>query len=183
MQAAERIMADEGYSHLSVDRLVTEIGTTRPTFYRRYPNLAHLVLDVMRSRYPVGEYQTSGDLREDLLRFQRDEITVFSAPLFRNNLAGLMEPLRLDAETRDLFTEYFTVPRRARLEAILAAAVGREEIVRDAVPVDTVRDLLMGPILARLVLPLGAPIDDALARNTVLAVCELLEAPREADRG
>ena len=175
MQAAERIMADEGYSHLSVDRLVTEIGTTRPTFYRRYSNLAHLVLDVLNNHYTRPTYQTTGSLHGDLLRFQRDEITALSSPLFRHNLAGLMEPLRLDPTVRELFSEYFTVPRRMRLAAILDAAAERGELEGGSVvPVETVRDLLMGPVLARLVLPLESPIDDALARSTVQAVCELL---------
>ncbi len=181
MQAAERIMADEGYSHLSVDRLVTEIGTTRPTFYRRYANLAHLVLDVLNSHYTRPAYQTTGSLRGDLLRFQRDEITALSSPLFRHNLAGLMEPLRLDPAVRELFAEYFTVPRRTRLEAILEAAAERDEIEAGAVPVETVRDLLMGPVLARLMLPLDSPVDDALARSTVQAVCELLGAGAEGE--
>ena len=67
LQAAERVMANEGYAALTIDSLVSEVNTTRPTFYRRFPNIAHLALEVIRIRFGTGASIDSGSLHDDIL--------------------------------------------------------------------------------------------------------------------
>lgn len=161
-------MEAEGFSKLSVDRLVTDIGTTRPTFYRRYPSIAHLVFDVVRTRFGTGGTVDSGALRTDLLGLQRERVAMYSSALVRNNLPGLLESLRTDAEVRDLYEKNFVRPRRDNVARLIAAAVERGELSPHAVDDSELAcDLLVGPILARTVLPVGSPLDDRLARDTV----------------
>lgn len=168
LRAAERIMESDGFSKLTVDRLVTEVKTTRPTFYRRYPSIAHVAFDVIRMRFGTGTRVGTGTLRGDLLRLQREDIAMFSSPLVRNNLPGLLESVRTDADVRDLYRDNFILPRRANVGEVIAAASERGEIA-PATPhaVELVCDTLLGPVLARAVLPVGQPLDDHLARETV----------------
>jgi len=160
-------MEADGFSHLTVDGLVTEVGTSRPTFYRRYPSIAHLAFDVIRMRFSAGTPTNTGSLRGDILKLQREEVAMFSTPLLRNNLTGLLEVVRNDAAVRTLYLDNFILPRRAIVGQVLAAAVERGELPSaEAYDVELVCDMLLGPVLARAVLPLDLPISDELAVET-----------------
>lgn len=174
LQAAERVMVSDGYSALTVDALAAEVGTTRPTFYRRFPGVAHLALAVVKNRFGTGAPVDTGSLAEDLLVVQREEIAMFAAPLLRKNLPGLLDAARTNSALGELYETEFVHPRRANVGRMLDAAVARGEIDGDSVDVDYVCDLLLGPILVRALLPVGAPLDDRLARQTVDTVMQAL---------
>lgn len=176
LQAAERVMVDEGYSALTIDALAAEVGTTRPTFYRRFPSIAHLALEVIKNRYGTGSPVDTGSLYDDLLTVQREEVAMFAGPILRKNLPGLLEAARNDTALGALYYTGFVGPRRANIARILDAASGRSEIAADAIDVDYICDLLLGPILSRSLLPVAAPLDDRLARQSVETVMIMIGA-------
>ncbi len=167
LQAAERLMTESGFSALTVDRLTTEIGTTRPAFYRRFPSVAHLALEVVRNRFGTGDPVNTDSLANDLLTLQRNEVAMFANPLLRNSFFGFLEAARTDAHLLDAYQQEFVGPRRANVRRVLTAAEERGEISLVGVDVGYIMDLLVGPILARAFLPSGALLDDTLARETV----------------
>ncbi|MEH3088157.1 MAG: TetR/AcrR family transcriptional regulator [Microbacterium arborescens] len=164
--AAERVMITRGFSALTVDGLVTEVGTTRPTFYRRFPSVAHIALAVVKLRFGTGSTPRTGSLAADLRAMQREEVAMFAEPLMRNNVVGLLEAARTAPDLLSLYAEEFIGPRRARVADVLDAAAERGELDASDIDVNEVCDLLLGPILARALLPLGAPLDDRLADLT-----------------
>jgi AcrR family transcriptional regulator len=168
--AAERIMLTQGFSSLTVDALVTEVGTTRPTFYRRFSNTAHVALTVVRNTFGTGSTVDTGSLHDDLLTLQKEEVVMFSSPLLRNNLSGLLEAARSDDELLAAYGSEFIGPRRANVARVIAAAIDRGEVAADHVDIDFVCDLLLGPILARALMPSGAALDARLAEQTTKAV-------------
>ncbi|PSS44933.1 hypothetical protein C6401_06780 [Arthrobacter woluwensis] len=165
-KAAERIMQSSGYSSLTVDGLVAEVGTTRPTFYRRYRNVGHLAFDVIQHRFGVNEIEDTGALSSDLLRLQRQEVAMFASPLLRNNLPGLLETIRVDESIRVLYLTQFIAPRRANVQAVLNRAVTRGEVKAEQIDLDWICDLLLSPLLTKALLPVGAGLTDELARRT-----------------
>ncbi|MGO4453565.1 TetR/AcrR family transcriptional regulator C-terminal ligand-binding domain-containing protein [Arthrobacter sp. RAF14] len=165
-QAAERIMRNSGYSSLTVDGLVAEVGTTRPTFYRRYRNVGHLAFEVIQHRFGVNEIEDTGALSTDLLRLQRQEVAMFADPLLRNNLPGLLETIRIDESILDLYLTQFIAPRRANVQAVLDRAVARGEVEAAQIDLDWICDLLLSPLLTKALLPVGAGLTDELARRT-----------------
>ncbi|MFK0071930.1 TetR/AcrR family transcriptional regulator [Arthrobacter woluwensis] len=165
-KAAERIMQSSGYSSLTVDGLVAEVGTTRPTFYRRYRNVGHLAFDVIQHRFGVNEIEDTGALSSDLLRLQRQEVAMFASPLLRNNLPGLLETIRVDESVRVLYLTQFIAPRRANVQAVLNRAVVRGEVRAEQIDLDWICDLLLSPLLTKALLPVGAGLTDELARRT-----------------
>ncbi|PPG52501.1 hypothetical protein C5C24_04665 [Rathayibacter sp. AY2B3] len=167
LQAAERVMVNDGYSALTIDALAAEVGTTRPTFYRRFPSIAHLALAVIKSRFGTGAPVDTGSLYDDLLIVQREEIAMLAAPLLRKNLAGLLDATRADEDLSAAYEAEFVRPRRANVARIIDAAGRRNEIGVETVDIEYLCDLLLGPILSRALLPVGAPLDDRLARQTV----------------
>ncbi len=168
-------MVQQGYSALTIDSLVTSVGTTRPTFYRRFPNIAHLALTVVKNAFGTGTPVDTGSLREDLFTLQLEEVAMFSSPLMRNNLSGLLEAARTDHDLLVLYGAEFIGPRRSNVDRVVAAAVERGEISAD-VDIDFVCDLLLGPILARALMPSGAALDETLARQTTEAALRALNA-------
>jgi AcrR family transcriptional regulator len=175
-KSAERAMVAVGYSEMSVDGLVTEAGTTRPAFYRRYPSLGHLVFEIIRDQFGQGQPIDSGSLRDDLLSLQRADITMFSSPLIRKNLPGLLEAMSINESIGKLYYEEFVAPRRANVARILDLAAQRGEVERSRIDVDLVCDVLVGPILSRVLLPIHVGLDDRLARDLVEVVLERLQA-------
>ena len=168
-------MVTEGYSSLTVEALCAEIGSTRPAFYRRYTNLAHLAFDVIRRHFGAEPPLETGSLEGDLLALQLAEVAMFADPLMSKNLPGLLESVRADPALSETYSSQFILPRRARVGVLLDAAVARGEIPGyDDVPF--ICDMLVGPILARSLLPGSGPVDDALAHSTTRAVLSLLGA-------
>lgn len=159
-------MQSSGYSSLTVDGLVAEVGTTRPTFYRRYRNVGHLAFDVIQHRFGVNEIEDTGALSSDLLRLQRQEVAMFASPLLRNNLPGLLETIRVDESIRVLYLTQFIAPRRANVQAVLNRAVTRGEVKAEQIDLDWICDLLLSPLLTKALLPVGAGLTDELARRT-----------------
>lgn len=175
LKAAEKIMVEQGYSALTVDGLVTAVGTTRPTFYRRFPNIAHVALSVVKNAFGTGTAVDTGSLREDLYTLQREEVAMFSSPLMRNNLGGLLEAARADQDLLVLYGTEFIGPRRSNVDRVVGAAVERGEISAEF-DIDFVCDLLLGPVLARALMPSGAALDETLARQTTEAALRSLNA-------
>ncbi len=169
-------MLVSGFSKLTVDGLVNEVGTTRPAFYRRYRTIAHLAFEVIWNRFGTEASVNTGSLSGDLLKLQRDEVAMFSDPLLRNNLLGLLESVRTDLEVQSLYLEQFIKPRRANVERVVTAAVARGELSNVPSNLGFVCDLLLGPILARAVLPLPGELDDELAQETASAGLRALES-------
>ena len=169
-------MLSSGFSKLTIDGLVTEIGTTRPAFYRRYRTLAHLAFDVIRNRFGTEDAVNTGSLASDLLQLQRNEVAMFADPLLRNNLPGLLESLRTDPELEALYIDRFIAPRRAHVASVIAAAADRGEIPQEASDPGFICDLLLGPILARAIAPVLGDLDDELARQTVVVAMRALTA-------
>ncbi|MBO9706225.1 MAG: TetR/AcrR family transcriptional regulator C-terminal ligand-binding domain-containing protein [Arthrobacter sp.] len=170
-------MRSSGYSSLTVDGLVAEVGTTRPTFYRRYRNVGHLAFDVIQHRFGVNEIDDTGALGTDLLRLQRQEVAMFADPLLRNNLPGLLETIRIDESIRVLYLTQFIAPRRGNVQAVLNRAVVRGELEAEQIDLDWICDLLLSPLLTKALLPVGAGLTDELARRTAeLAFQQLTQA-------
>jgi AcrR family transcriptional regulator len=176
LQAAERTMVSEGFEALTVDRLVTEVGTTRPTFYRRFPSTAALAFEVIWRRFGTGSPVDTGSLSDDLLTLQREDIAMFSTPLMQRNLPGLVRLVRSDPEIRSRYRSDFIEPRRANVRDLIRSAADRGEIPSADVDFELVCDLLIGPLLARTLLPLEGALDDRLARMTVQTVMMQLGA-------
>lgn len=174
LQAAERAMVAEGFSALTVDRLVKEVGTTRPAFYRRYDGLPYLIFDVLKRKFNSEDFATSGSLRTDFLKLQREEVAMFSGPLLRNSLPGLLETVRTNPEIAELYQKQFIEPRRIHVRQAIDAAVDRGEIPKPKASLGFICDLLLGPVMARALLPGIGPLDDQLARDTAqVALSEL----------
>lgn len=168
-------MEERGFSELSVDSITSAANTTAPAFYRRYANLAELAVTVITERFGDVRIGDSGDLEADLLVFQQHEVEVYNSPLVRHNLPALFDMARTHEAIRDFTVNKLVQPRRDRLKELFAAARDRGDIGSEGDD-DYACDVLTGPLLSRLLLPLGLPVDDAFVRRTVASAVGELRA-------
>ncbi|WP_417235617.1 TetR/AcrR family transcriptional regulator [Arthrobacter sp.] len=175
--AAERAVEAEGFSALTVDSLVKQVGANRPAFYRRFRSLPELVFEIIRRHFGHDAPPQTGSLASDLLTLQRDDVQMLGSDLMRRNLPGLFEAMRVDPTIAELYHTHFISPRREHVGAVIQAAVNRKEISPPTADLEYICDLLFGPLLARLLLPAGQPLDDDLAQATVATALRELHGP------
>jgi AcrR family transcriptional regulator len=184
LDAAERRMEAGGFETLTVDGLVADAGTTRQTFYRRYASIAELALEVLITRFGGQEEVDTGSLEHDLLTLQRLDVTMLSSALGRNSLAGIFEEIRTDPVVRTAYLERVIAPRRENVHAVLDRAVARGEIGSTTeADAEYICDLLIGPLLARTLLPVALPLDEEFVHRTVGTVLRELGVKATGDSG
>lgn len=163
-------METDGFAALSVNGLVAEIGTTRPAFYRRFGSVGLLAFEVIQKRFGGGAAVDTGSLESDLLKLQRDDVAMMTSALIQRNLPGLLQVIQTDELIRGMYLDKFITPRRTNVERVLSSARERGERIKKDADSEYICDLLFGPILSRVLLPMGLAINDELARMTVQTV-------------
>lgn len=177
-QAAERRMEADGFGSLTVDGLVKEVGTTRQAFYRRYSRVSVLALEVILTRFGESNPVDTGSLEADLLKLQRDDVSMMTTSLVRKNLPGMFEDIRTIPEVCAIYFERLILPRRQNVGRVIDNAAARGEVNPPHVDAEYICDLMFGAILSRLLLPTGLPVDDHFARETVATAVHILTCPQ-----
>jgi AcrR family transcriptional regulator len=129
LEAALRLLAEEGYAHMSLDDVATAAHTMRATIYLRYASKAALVADaIIHARGESGLPQSSNDLRQDLVtqlqHFRASMDTPYSLAIIGSALAEEHATPELLATLR----EHIIRSRREMLHTILYKAQTRNEL-------------------------------------------------------
>lgn len=132
LDAAYRLMAQQGYVRMSMDAVAAEAGVTKPTIYRRWPAKIELAMAALVAACDPSRPAITGDTRTDLIA----ELEHFRRAISRpHGMALLGTVLAEEHETPELlaaFREYLVAPRRQALRAILDRAAARGELAADA---------------------------------------------------
>lgn len=179
LDTALRMLAEEGYSRMSLDAVAVEAGVSKPTIYRRWASKADLATAAVRTMQlaepPVDTGSASGDLVGVLENFCRS--------LMRPNGMSLIGTvLAEEAHTPELlalFRERLVAPRRTMLRAILERARDRGELRPDA-DIDCAVSALVGAFYGRYLA--SSRIPHSFARNLVEIVWRGVAAPKAAIR-
>ncbi|MGP5220442.1 TetR/AcrR family transcriptional regulator [Arthrobacter rhombi] len=175
LRSAEEIILERGYHSLSIGAIASRAGTTRPSFYRRFDGIPHLMMALLLDRFGMDLDLgiDSGNVAEDLGQIQREQVALFSSPLAQHGLAGFLDALQSDADLRTVFLQEFLGPRRAAVAMIIRRAAARGEIDPDP-DVEWACDLLTGPLLLRAVMPGLQELDETLISQTVSSTLSTL---------
>ena len=167
LDAALRLMAEQGFVRMSMDAVAAEAGVTRPTIYRRWPTKIELAMAALVAYCDVTLPAVVGDTRTDLIA----EMEHFRHALLRpNGMSLLGTVLAEEQETPELlaaFRQYLVAPRRQRLTAILAAAQTRGEL-RAGADLGLAVNLLVGALYAQYLA--ATPFADDWSTRVVDAV-------------
>lgn len=165
-----RLLAEQGYTAMSVEGVAAAAGVSKATIYRRYRDKRELVaaaLSLLRQEAPA--LTDTGDVQQDLLNAITDTLRYF------RNLNGfaiigtLLTQARQNPEFLGLFREHVILPRRAAIKELLERRIQRGQL-RDDLDLEATVDCIAGPVFARYLS--GLPMDEHWLQWVVRIVLE-----------
>lgn len=129
MQAAAKILDEEGYAKLTIERIAKLSGAGKPTIYRWWPNKTAILIELF-SR------DTTRQLIIDDLGSTEKELSIWFHTVwhFWNDSFGgeafrsIMAEIQSDPKALEFFRENFLIPRRKLIRVILERAQARGEL-------------------------------------------------------
>lgn len=143
-------MKSKGLSHLTLEAVAVRAGVGRPTVYRRYRNKEELVRAVLMAKVPSLSIQKTDDPVEDLISMA----VTFAHDLDKSGLLSVVISAHAEARHNPVMAEVlktdYLLPRNTSIVKSIQRALSSDDLV----PVDpeTVRDLLFGPLIYRLLI-------------------------------
>lgn len=124
--ATLRLLAEEGYAQLTVERIAARAGVGKASLYRRWPDKVSVVLEAVSRNPERPAVPDTGSLRGDALTYLQalvryrtlhfDAISAISGEALSNERFG------------DAFRAGMTEPVMAGMDTILQRAIARGEI-------------------------------------------------------
>lgn len=175
--AALQSLAEAGFSSLTFHGVATRAGISTETLDRYWSSKVDLVADALASVGVERELPDTGSFRGDASIYVREAAADLTDPRLGPVIGGLIGEAAKNPDLADAFRERMVRPGRAALEELIARADRRGEL-RDGVDRELLVDLLVGPLVYRVVVT-GEPVGVLVAEDlldVVLAGC-LVDGP------
>src|ERR1700760_1389110 len=168
LAATADLLVEIGYANLTMAAVAHRAGTTKTALYRRWSSKAELVHEAAFPIAPTGLAAPEGDIVGDVRAMIAAARDVFTSPVVRAALPGLIADMAADADLNarvmSRFGDLFGVVRE-RLEH----AVARGEVHADVNP-ERLIEIIGGATLLRMLLVPNRPLDDAWVDQTTAIV-------------
>ena len=144
LNAAIRLIVEDGYPALTMDRIAERASVSKASLYRRWPNKASLVVDAIEAfaRYQIPLPDT-GRLRDDVVEFLRTFVRSRTADM--ETYGALSTALTADPELKKRCRNTLLVNFSTSFRTIVTRAVDRGEL-----PLDTDLELFADIVPALL---------------------------------
>jgi len=93
-----RVLAEDGFRNLSVNRICKDAKITRPTFYRRWDSPQAIIAEAFNERFENASLEDSGDVRVDLKTFAIKMRDRYLDPVIGSCLPAISEVSRSHPE-------------------------------------------------------------------------------------
>ncbi len=143
LDATLDLLAEVGFSSLTVEGVATRAGVGKATIYRRWPSKLPLVIEAF-GQLPGFDDVDTGRLADDLKKMLRGYLQVFNSTALSLVLPSLAGERRHNPELWQLF-EPVGKERRQPLIRAFERAVDRGELAPD-LDLELAADLVVGPI-------------------------------------
>ena len=147
LDATLALLAEVGFSALTVEGVAGRAGVGKATIYRRWPSKLPLVIEAFGG-LPSFEDADTGSLASDLKAMLRAYLELFNKTPLAAVLPALASERAHDPALAQLFDPVLR-QRRSPLSRALERAVARGEVPAD-LDIDLAADLIVGPIAVRL---------------------------------
>jgi AcrR family transcriptional regulator len=168
LSATAELLVQIGYTNLSLAAVAERAGTTKSALYRRWSSKAELVHEAAFPVAPTALEAPAGDIAADVRMMIRATGDVFTTPVVRAALPGLVADMAADpalnVRVMSRFTGLF-----AQVRLRLAAAVDRGEAHPDVDP-DRLIELIGGATMLRMLLRPDEDLDDVWVDQTTAIV-------------
>ncbi|ANE81657.1 TetR family transcriptional regulator [Mycobacterium adipatum] len=168
LTATSDLLVQIGYSNLTMAAVAERAGTTKTALYRRWSSKAELVHEAAFPTAPTALGTPEGDIAGDVREMIAAAGAVFTSPVVRAALPGVIADMAADPDLNDRvmgrFTGLFEVVRLR-----LQRAVERGEVHPEVDP-DRLIELIGGATLLRMLLTPGQDLDDQWVDQTTAIV-------------
>ncbi len=168
LRATADLLVEIGYSNLTMAAVAERAGTTKTALYRRWSSKTELVHEAAFPAAPTAIETPPGDITADIRAMIDAARVVFTSPLVRAALPGLIADMTADTElnarVRERFTDAFVAVRKR-----LADAVERGEVHADVDP-DRLVEVIGGATLLRILLQPDEPLGEDWVDQTAAIV-------------
>ncbi|CAK7285965.1 TetR/AcrR family transcriptional regulator [Streptomyces misionensis] len=177
-------LAAAGWRRLAMDAVARRAGVGKAALYRRWESKEAMLVDLVARlvRREVPEVPDTGTLAGDVRGFLDLTVAQTADPrVVRIAVDLLGESVRNPALAESLRLAVLA-PRREAAATMLRRAMGRGELPAGLDP-ELGTDLLISPLLLRLLLPGAPPVDDVYldTLTTVIVAGLTAAAPKDAD--
>ena len=155
LQATLALLAETGYRALTMERVRERSGVGKATLYRRYSSKEELVAAaIVHLNAEVPMPADTGSLAGDFAATARAILAgaKHSGALYL--MPRLLSEVIDDPEMHALFSKHLVEPRRRIVRAIVERGRARGE-VRDDIDTELAIDLMVGPIIYRVIMAGG----------------------------
>ena len=174
LEATADLLVEIGYSNLTMAAVAEQAGTTKTALYRRWSSKAELVHEAAFPTTPTALTTPEGDIGSDIRAMIAAARDVFTSPVVRAALPGLVADMAADADLNarvmSRFTGLFGVVRER-----LVHAVERGEVHADVDP-DRLIEVIGGATLLRMLLLPDEELDDTWVDQTSAIVIHGVKA-------
>jgi AcrR family transcriptional regulator len=172
--ATADLLVEIGYANVTMAAVAERAGTTKTALYRRWSSKAELVHEAAFPTAPTALTAPEGDIAGDVRSMIAATRDVFSTPVVRAALPGLIADMAADADLNarvmSRFTALFDLVRDRLLHA-----VQRGQVHPDVDP-DRLIEIIGGATLLRLLLAPGRELDEAWVDQTTAIVTHGVQA-------
>ncbi|MGE3841230.1 MAG: TetR-like C-terminal domain-containing protein, partial [Vicinamibacterales bacterium] len=138
-----------GPSAVTVEAVATRSGVGKPTIYRTWPNAQAVVMAALMEAEPVQASTRKPGSAIAAIRTQLRQIAETFASRTGRNVTMMLAAAEPDTELAKAFRHHFILARREEGRSLLLAAL-RAGDLRSDIDVNTLLDLLYGPIFFRI---------------------------------
>ncbi len=128
LDAVRAIVADVGYSKLTIDAVAERAGVSRTLVYRWWASKAELVQEALFPFLIGRPTPDTGTLEGDLRVLVQYQVESFSRPEMMRGLPGLVADLEADPALRERAEQEFAAPASERWIAVFRRAAERGEV-------------------------------------------------------
>ena len=172
--ATADLLVEIGYANLTMAAVAERAGTTKTALYRRWSSKAELAHEAAFPVAPTALTTPEGDIVGDVRAMVAAARDVFTSPVVRAALPGLIADMAADADLNARvmarFGDLFGVVRER-----LVHAVSRGEVHADVDP-ERLIEIIGGATLLRLLLDPGGQLDDAWVEQTAAIISHGVKA-------
>lgn len=164
LSATLELLAEEGWSGLTIEGIARRAGVGKTTIYRRWDSLEEVLTAAVQGVVSEIVIPDAGSIRSDLLELMHRAVEVYRGEPGRM-MPGLVSAMARHPAVAAAVRRGFLADRREALKAVLDRGIERKELRAD-VDRELLLDFLGGPLFYRLLVT-GGTIDEQLARGTV----------------
>ncbi len=163
--ATTELLHEVGLRAMTTEQIARRSGVGKATIYKWWPNKYAVAVEAFLAEITAeAPDPDTGSAPEDLRRVLSGLIHFYTGASGRV-FAQLIGEGQYDPRIREELRDHLVAPRRALMRTVWNRGVRRGQLRADADP-DTMIDLLIGPVLYRLLLG-TAPLDDTTAAALV----------------